>query len=130
MPIRTATLARQIRKNGARLHLAMMARIHSHGADQPPSAQETALLEKRRSLKEARAQRQAQAKLPRQKPVRWVSEAHPAHAPKAPKAPKPPKKPKEATAAKGTKVSRHDKLIRKAENLEAAKKAQKKSAKT
>jgi hypothetical protein len=125
MPIRTASLTRQIKKNGARLHLAMASRAYSQGADQPPSAQEKALLEERRLLKEARAERQVQAKLPRQKAVRWIKEAKP---PKAPKAPKAPKEPKEAKATKGNKPSRADKLIRKAENLEAAKKAARKSA--
>ena len=126
MPIRTASLTHQIKKNGARLHLAMASRAYSQGEDQPPSAQEKALLEERRLLKEARAERQAQAKLPRQKAVRWIKEVKP---PKAPKAPKAPKEPKEAKATKGNKPSRADKLIRKAENLEAAKKAARKSAK-
>ena len=123
MPIRTASLTPQIQKNGVRLHLAMTSRAYSQGADQPPSAQEKALLEERRLLKEAKAERQVQAKLPRQKAVRWIKEAKP------PKAPKAPKEPKEAKATKGNKPSRADKLIRKAENLEAAKKAARKSAK-
>jgi hypothetical protein len=130
MPIRTASLTHQIKKNGARLHLAMASRAYSHGADQPPSAQETALHEERRLLKEARAERQAKAKLPRQKAVGWIKEAKPPKAPKAPKPPKAAKEPKEAKATKGNKPSRADKLIRKAENLDAAKKAARKSAKT
>ena len=71
----------------------------------------------------APSERQAQAKLPRQKAVRWIKEVKP------PKAPKAPKEPKEAKVTKGNKPSRADKLIRKAENLEAAKKAARKSAK-
>ena len=127
MPIRTASLTHQIQKNGTRLHLAMARRAVSGGADQPASEREQALLDERQVLKEARATRQAQAKLPKPKAVRLVKEAKP---PKAPKAPKAEKAPKEAKAAKGTKASRAVKLAKKAENLEAAKKAAKKSAKT
>lgn len=127
MPIRTASLTHQIQKNGARLHLAMASRAHSQGADMPASAHELTLLEERRSLKEARAQRQVQAKLPKQRAVRLMKVAKP---PKAPKAPKVAKEPKEAKATKGNKPSRADKLTKKAENLDAAKKAAKKSAKT
>jgi hypothetical protein len=127
MPIRTASLAHEIQKNGARLHLAMLSRVHSQGADQPASELELALLDERRLLKETRAKRQAQAKLPKPKAARLVKEAKP---PKAPKAPKAAKEPKEARAAKANKPSRADKLAKKAENLEAARKAAKKSAKT
>ena len=131
MPIRTASLTHQIQKNGARLHVAMAIRLHSQGADQPASEHEQALLEERRLLKEANAQRHAQAKLPRAKPKpAWMlKEPKP---PRAPKAPKAAKEPKEAKAAKSSKdhKSRADKLTQKAENLEAAKKAAKKSAKT
>ena len=127
MPIRTATLTRQIQKNGARLHLAMASRARSQGADQPASEHEQALLDERQLLKDARATRQAHAKLPKPKAIRLVKEAKP---PKAPKAPKAEKAPKEAKAAKGDKASRSVKLAKKAENLEAAKKAAKKSAKT
>ena len=129
MPIRTASLTRQLTKNGARLHLAMMSRAHSQGPDQPASAHEQALLDERRSLKEAKAQRQAQARLP--KPPK-VAVAKPVKAAKPPKPPKPPKAAKEPKAAKGGdhKPSRADKLAKKTENLEAAKKAARKSAKT
>ena len=89
MPIRTASLAHQIQKNGARLHLAMLSRVHSQGADQPASELELALLDERRLLKEARAKRQAQAKLPKPKAARLVKEAKPPKAPKAPKAASP-----------------------------------------
>ena len=130
MPIRTASLTHQIKKNGARLHLAMASRAHSQGADQAVSAHELALLEERRSLKEASTQRQAQAKLPKQRVVRLAKEAKPTKAPKAPKAPKVAKEPKAAKTAEGNKPSRAEKVIKKAENLDAAKKATKKSAKT
>ena len=127
MPIRTASLTHQIKKNGARLHLAMASRAHSQGADQAVSAHELALLEERRSLKKARTQRQAQAKLPKQRVVRLAKEAKP---PKAPKAPKVAKEPKAAKTTEGNKPSRAEKVTKKAENLDAAKKATKKSAKT
>ena len=121
MPIRTATLTRQIQKNGARLHLAMVSRARSQGTDQPASEHEQALLDERQLLKEARATRQAQAKLPKPKAVTLVKAAKPPKAPKAAKAAKTEKAPKEAKAAKGDKVSRAVKLAKKAENLEAAK---------
>ena len=99
MPIRTASLAHQIQKNGARLHLAMASRVHSQGADHPASEEEQALLEERRLLKEAQAQRRAQAALPRPKAAKRVFEPKPPKEPKAPKAAKEPKeKPKAAPA--------------------------------
>jgi hypothetical protein len=126
MPIRIASLARQIHKNGQRLHLAIVARAASQGADASASATEEALREERGVLKKTQAERAKQATLPKAKPVRVVKEAKAAKAPKAPKAPKPAKE----KAAKGTKPSRADKQTKKAENLEAAKKADRKSAKT
>jgi len=127
MPIRTASLARQLHKNGQRLHVAMASRAFSHGADPAPSEQEAALRQERDALKAAQAERRARAKLPKAKPVRVVKEAKPAKAPKAPKAAKPPK---EKAAKSASKPSRADKQTKKAENLEAAKKADRKSAKT
>ena len=127
MPIRTASLNHQIHKIGARLHLAMASRAHSRGADQPLSEREQALLNERRLLKEANAKRQAQATLPKPKAAKPV--AKPPKLPKAPKAPKAAKEPKEAKAAKAHKPSRAEKLTKKAENLEAEKRAAKKSAK-
>lgn len=126
MPIRIASLARQLQKNGQRLHLAMASRAFSHGADPSASEQEKALRDERKALKAAQAKRQAEALLPKAKPVKVVKEAKPAKAPKAPKAAKPPKE----KAAKSNKPSRADKQTKKAENLEAAKKADRKSAKT
>lgn len=127
MPIRTATLTNQIQKNGARLHLAMVSRAHSQGADAAPSEHEQALLDERRSLKEAKALRHAQAKQPKAVAVKVVKEAK---APKAPKAPKAAKEPKAAKTAKDNKPSRAEKSVKKAANLEAAKKSDRKSAKT
>lgn len=65
MPIRTASLTHQIKKNGARLHLAMVTRSVSQGADQPASEAEQALLEERRSLKAEKAALQAQPRRPK-----------------------------------------------------------------
>ncbi len=133
MPIRSASLNKQIQKNGARLHLAMASRIHSEGADRPASEHEQALLDERRFLKEAKTKRLQQAELPKPKaawPVKPPKPPKPPKAPKAPKAAQAAKEPKEAKAAKGHKPSRADKLAKKAENLDAAKKAAKKSAKT
>jgi len=129
MPIRTASMNHQIRKNGARLHAAIMARVHSEGDAGPASEDEQALREERRMLKEAKAERQAQARQPKPKAARFVHEARPAKAPKAPKPPKEPKEPKSAKATKDHKT-RSEKHAQKVENLEAAKKAAKKSAKT
>ena len=130
MPIRIASLSRQLHKNGQRLHVAMMSRAFSHGNDPAPSEQEKALREERSALKAAQAERRARALLPKAKPVRAVKEAKPAKAAKAPKAPKAVKPPKEKAAKSAAKPSRADKQTKKAENLEAAKKADRKSAKT
>ncbi|HUG21310.1 hypothetical protein [Piscinibacter sp.] len=130
MPIRTATLNKQIQHNGQRLHLAMASRVRSQGADHSPSDEEQALQEERRLLKEAKAQRQALALAPKPKAAKVVKEAKPPKQPKAPKAAKEPKEAKAAKSGKDHKPSRAEKLAKKAENLEAAKKASKKSAKT
>ena len=128
MPIRTASLSHQIQKNGARLHLAMVTRTRSQGADQPASEAEHALLEERRSLKAAKATLQAQPKAPKPQPG-WMTRE--TKVPAAPKAAKIAKEPKAAkAAAKGNKPTRAEKLTKKAENLDAAKKATKKSAKS
>ena len=133
MPLRTATLRHQLELNGARLHAAMLARALSRGADQPPSDKEQALLDERRALQEARAQRQAKALLPKPKAAKVVKAPAP---PKAPKTAKPPKAPKEhakpAKDAKSAKphLSRTELHAKKAEAIAAAKQAAKKSAKT
>lgn len=129
MPVRFASLSRQIEKNGRRLHLVIASRAFSHGTELPADDVERALREERRRLKEQQKQRHAQALVPKPKAVKPVKEAKPAKA-KAPKAPKPAKPPKEAKATKGNKPSRADKQTQKAANVEAAKKADKKSAKT
>ena len=127
MPVRFASLSRQLHRNGQRLHFAMANRTFSQGPEQPADEVEQAMREERRRLKEQQKQRHAQALLPRPKAVKPVKEAKPPKAPKAPKAAKPPK---EAKAAKGNKPSRADKQTQKAANVEAAKKADRKSAKT
>jgi len=127
MPVRFASLSRRIHRNGQRLHFVMASRAFSQGPEQPADEAEQALREEHRRLKEQQQQRRAQALLPRPKAVRPVKEAKP---PKAPKAPKPAKPPKEAKAAKGNKPSRADKQMQKAANVDAAKKAERKSAKT
>ncbi len=135
MPIRTATLRHKIEHNGARLHAAMMARAQSRGADGVIMEEEQALLDERRALKEERAKRQAQALMPKAKPVPVVKQAKP----KLPKAPKPAKEDKaskdhakDAKDAKphhkGPHLSRTELHAKKAEALKAAEQAAKKSA--
>jgi hypothetical protein len=127
MPIRTASMNPQIRKNGAKLHVARSIRLHSQSADAAPSAQESALLEERRALKAAKGEREAAAKLPKVKAAAPVKTVKAAKAPKAAKPPKPAKE-KAAKSAKNAKPSRAEKSTKKAENAEAAKKADRKSA--
>ncbi len=128
MTIRTASLSKQIKKNGARLHQAMASRAHSQGSKAAALDTETALRAERDELKKAQADRRAAALLPKAKPEPVAKVAKAPKAPKAPKAAKEPKAPKEAKGAKGAKPSRADKLVKKAENAEAAKKADRKSA--
>lgn len=130
MPIRTASLSRQLHKNGQRLHLAMASRAFSQGAAQPAGGAEEALREERAALKEAQKKRREAAVLPKPKAAKRVMQARPVKAPKAAKPPKEAKAPKEVKAGQKAKPSRADKLTKKAENLEAAKKADRKSAKT
>lgn len=130
MPIRTASLTNQIHKNGAKLHLAMLTRVRSRGEGQPASEHEQALTEERHALKKAKAERLAQPRAPSPQPAWMLKAAAAPKGPKAPKAAKEAKEPKAAKAAKGNKPTRAEKLTKKAENLDAAKKATKKSAKT
>src|SRR5215212_1173764 len=122
MPVRIASLSRQIQKNGQRLHLAIASRAFSQGSEQPASEAEQALREERLLLKEQQKQRQAQALLPKPKAVKPVKQAKPPRAPKPPKAAKPPREDK-AAKGKGNKLSRADKSTKKAANLETSKKA-------
>jgi hypothetical protein len=130
MPIRTSSLNRQIHKNGVKLHRAIESRVTFEGTDHPASAHEQALLEERRFLKEAKAKRQAMALEPKPKAPKFVHTDKPAKAPKAPKAPKEPKEHKAAKPGAKDHLSSADKRAKKAEALQAAKNAAKKSAKT
>jgi hypothetical protein len=130
MPIRTASLNKQIKKNGARLHQAIEARVHSEGAEHAPSEHEKALADERRFLKEAKAKRAAQAAQPKAKAPKFV---HHEAKPKAAKVHKPKDKDAKDKAAKPhakDHLSATDKRAKKAEALQAAKNAAKKSAKT
>ena len=127
MPIRIASMAQRIAKNGAMLHKAMMDRIDSLGADHETSEAEQALVEERRLLKEERAKRQARAQQPRVKAVEKLVRTHHPEAKAKPKATKEPKEPK---AAKAHRPSRAEKHAAKAAALDAARRATKKSAKT
>jgi len=127
MPIRIASLARRVEKNGAMLHQAMVERIHALGADHEPSEAEQALAEERRLLKEERANRQARAQQPKVKAVDRLVRTHHAQAKDKPKATKQPKEVK-AVAAHGP--SRAEKHAAKAAALDAARRSAKKSAKT
>ena len=130
MPIRIASMAQRIAKNGAMLHEAMMDRIRSLGADHEPSEAEQALVEERRLLKEERAKRQARAQQPRVKAAEKLVRTHHPEAKAKPKATKEPKEPKEPKAAKAHRPSRAEKHAAKAAALDAARRATKKSAKT
>jgi hypothetical protein len=127
MPIRIASVNHKLEKNGARLHLAMLARIHSQGADHEPSEAELALLEERRALKEERAKRHDDASHPKPKASKLVRTHHPEA--KADHKPKVKKEKDAKPVAKGAhKQTRAEKHASKAAALEAAKKAAKKSA--
>ena len=127
MPIRHATLNHQLQQNGARLHVAMMIRTRSHGADDPPSAEELELLEERRKLKAERDERRAHQQEPHAKGPKIVRTTHAQpHAPKE----KAEKAAKEKAAAKKAKphMTRTEKHAQKAAALDAARRASKKSA--
>ena len=118
MPIRTATVNRQLEKNGERLHRAMMARIQTHGADHEPSEEERALMAEREQLKQERTRRHDESEHPRPKAEKLVRTHHAVAKEHAPKA----KKEKEAKpAAKGHKPTRAEKQASKAAALAAAK---------
>jgi hypothetical protein len=127
MPIRIASLARRIKENGAMLHLAMVDRIHSLGADHEPSEAEHALAEERRLLKEERSNRQARARQPRVKAIDRLVRTHRAQAKDKPKA---TKEPKEAKAGMAHRPSRAEKHAAKAAALDAARRSAKKPAKS
>lgn len=125
MPIRIASLSRRIAKNGEMLHLAMMERARSAGAEREPSEAERALAEERRALKEERAKRQAHALEPRPKAADRVLRTHHPEAKEKPKAKKEPKEPK-AKAGKAHGPTRAEKHAAKASAMDAARRAAKK----
>ena len=137
MPIRTSSLHRQIHKNGVKLHRAIEQRLASDGAERPASEREQELLDERRQLKEAQAQRHEAAAHPKPKASRLAREPRPVKEakPKAPKAPKPDKAPKDAGSKdKGAKAakdhkSRAEKAAQKAEALAAARRTSRPAAK-
>ena len=136
MPIRTSSLHRQIHKNGVKLHRAIELRLASDGAERPASEREQALLDERRQLKEAQAQRQEAAAHPKPKASRLAREPRPVKEakPKAPKAPKPDKAAKDDAKDKGAKAakdhkSRAEKAAQKAEALAAARRTSRPAAK-
>ena len=130
MPIRTASINPQIRKNGAVLHLVRSARVAAQGTDAPPSEVEQVLLQEREALKTEKARRAGLA------PVRKAKVAKTTHhamksakaKEKAPKADKAKPAAKDGKAAKA-KPTRAEKLVKKAEAVEAAKKSARKPAK-
>ena len=124
MPIRTASVNRQLEKNGQRLHQALMARVHAQGADQEPSEAERALMLERESLKQERARRHEEAGHHPKHKARELVRTHHATAKEQPK-PK-VKKEKEAKAQGKAKPTRAEKQASKAAALAAAKKAAKK----
>lgn len=128
MPIRIASLARRLEKNGAMLHQAMVERIHSLGADHEPSEAERALAEERRRLKEERTNRHARAQQPKAKAVDKLVRTH--HAQARERQPKATKEPKVAKAGTAHRPSRAEKHAAKAAALDAARRSAKKSAKT
>src|SRR5262245_57966139 len=124
MPIRIASLSRRIEKNGAQLHVAMMDRIHSLGAEHEPSEAEQALADERRALKAESAKRQAHALDPKPKAVDRLVRTHHPEPKDKPKAKKEPKLVKATGKAHGP--SRAEKHAAKAAAMEAARKAAKK----
>ena len=136
MPIRTSSLHRQIHKNGVKLHRAIELRLASDGAERPASEREQALLDERRQLKEAQAQRQEAAAHPKPKASRLAREPRPVKEakPKAPKAPKPDKAAKDDAKDKGARAakdhkSRAEKAAQKAEALAAARRTSRPASK-
>ena len=128
MPTRTATLTRKISANGQALHRAMMSRKEIGGADNAPSAAESALIEERRRLKDERNKRKQEALQPRPSALDRLVRTHHPEAKAKPKAggeahdPHQTKKPK----PRSTRAQKH---AEKAAALEAARRSPKKPAK-
>lgn len=131
MPIRIASLAKRISKKGTLLHRAKMERVHAAGADHEPSEAEQALAEERHLLKEEHARRQARAQQPGPTALDKLVRTHHAQPKEKPKASKDSKDSKESRQPKAGKhgPSRAEKHAAKAQALDAARRAAKKSAK-
>ena len=125
MPKRISSLSKRIADNGAKLH---QARVHAQGADAPSDA-EKALAEERRQLKEERAKRQAQAKLPGPTALDKLVRTHHPEGKHKPKVAKEAKEPKHAAKAGKHGPTRAEKHAAKASALDAARRAKKKSDK-
>lgn len=113
-----------------RLHAAMMSRIQSHGADDPPSEEELELMEERRQLKAARDERHAQEQQVKAKAPKTVRTTRAQPKPKEAKAASKDKEAKAAKKAAKPHLTRTEKHAQKAAALDAARRSAKKSAKT
>lgn len=124
MPIRIASITKRISANGQALHRAMMNRMESGEAE--PSAAESDLIDERRSLKEERDKRKAQASQPKPSAVDRLVRTHHAQPKDKPKA----SKDAHASEAKKPKArrTRAEKHAEKAAALEAARRSPKKPA--
>jgi hypothetical protein len=126
MPIRTATVTKRLSANGQALHRAMSSRTQAGGASEKPSAEEAALIEERKQLKDEREKRKAQALQPRPTALDRLVRTHHAEPKDKPKAKKEAhgeaKKPK-------ARMSRAEKHAEKAAAIEAARRSPKKPAK-
>ena len=128
MPIRTASLTKKISANGQALHRAMTRRRASGGADNEPSAAESALIEERRLLKEERDKRKEEGRQPRPSALDRLVRTH--H-PQAKDKPKDRGQTHDAKEAKKPKPrsTRAQKQAEKAAALDAARRSPKKPAK-
>ena len=70
MPIRIASLSRQLHKNGQRLHLAMASRAFSKGPEHPAADAEQVLRDERDALKAEQSVR-PRPRHPRRSRSRW-----------------------------------------------------------
>ena len=128
MPIRTASLTKRISANGQALHRAMESRKETGGADQAPSAAESALIEERRLLKEERDKRKEQALQPKPSALDRLVRTHHPQPKDKPKAKEGAHDAKDAKKPKARKT-RAEKHAEKAAALEAARRSPKKPAK-
>ena len=128
MPIRSASFTKRLSENGKALHHAMMARTATAGADKAPSAEESALTEERKLLKEQRAERRAQALKPGPSALDRLVRTHRPQAKDKPKVSAEAQDAKETRKPKATKT-RAEKQAEKSAALDAARKPSKKPTK-